>query len=344
MTEPGKAATFGFFLTDGCDIAPVATAIECLGTANLLLGREGGFRWSVLSETGADVASRSGLRLAADGGLGSLEPAGGLFLNLGPNLSDTLSQALSQRLHSAKYAYSRVGALSIGGVEFLALKRVVAGRRIAVHWNRQAPLREKFPELRFGDEGFSIDRGLYTAAGGTSSAEDLFLAILAEEKGAEFAAHVADMRYVDTTRACGASVRRSVSARLGRGNEAIARIARLMEQHVEETLSLRDLAGMAGVSPRHAERLFRKFLGMTPLQYYLGVRLEHARRLLVYSDLALGEVALASGFMGSSGFNKKYLGYFGIRPSQERGLPTPGCRPRWSDEAPEAPEPRLACR
>ena len=102
MSERSNAVTFSFFLTDGCDIAPVVSAIECLRVANLLLGKDEAFLWSVLSETGAEVTSPSGLRLAADGGLCSLKSDGNLFLNPGPNLSDTLSQALSQRLHSAK--------------------------------------------------------------------------------------------------------------------------------------------------------------------------------------------------------------------------------------------------
>jgi transcriptional regulator GlxA family with amidase domain len=208
----------------------------------------------------------------------------------------------------------------VNSVEFLARKRAIAGRQVVVHWNREAPLREKYPDIQLRNTGYAIDGGLYTAVAGSSSAENLFLDILSEDFGTEFATHVADMLYVDTTRSCNSSKRRSLSARLGRQNESIARIVRLMEKHVEETLSLRDLTNMAGVSPRHAERLFRRAFGKTPLQYYLGIRLDHARRLLVYSDLTLGEVALASGFKGSSIFNKKYSQYFGMRPSEERGL------------------------
>lgn len=344
MTRRRKESSFQFFLTNGCDIASATAAIACLRMANRVLSQSLQYEWRILSETGSDVMSADGLCLKADGALSSLEPGGSLFLGFGPAVSDTLMQALSQRLHSAKFAYGRVGALSSGSVDFLARKRVINGRRVAVHWSREAALRETHPDIRFLDCAHVIDHGLYTVAGGTSAVESLFLAILSEDFGVEFATHVADLLCIDTTRACGLSHRRSLSARIGRGNEAILRLVRGMEDHIEETMPLRDLAARAGVSPRHAERLFRKQFGKTPLQYYLGIRLEHARQLLVYTDMTMAEVALASGFKDPSTFSKKYLQRYGIRPSAERGFLFDGCHESDYSGGPEAPEPRLAYR
>jgi transcriptional regulator GlxA family with amidase domain len=342
MTRRRKDASFQFFLTHGCDSASATAAIACLRMANRVLGQSLQYEWRILSETGSDVISAEGLCLKADGALGSLEPGGSLFLSFGPSVSDTLMQALSQRLHSAKCSYGRVGALSSSSVDFLARKRVINGRSVAVHWSREAALRETYPDIRFLDSAHAIDRGLYTVAGGASAIEGLFLSILSEDFGVEFATHVADLLCIDTTRACGLSYRRSLSARIGRGNEAILRLVRGMEEHIEETLPLRDLAARAGVSPRHAERLFRKQFRKTPLQYYLGIRLEHARQLLVHTDMTLAEVALASGFKDPSTFSKKYLQRYGLRPSAERGFLYDGCQEDGSSGGPEAPEPRLS--
>lgn len=318
---------FSFILTDGCALAPVMTAIESLKIANGLLETEMHYHWQILSETGADITSSSDIILRADGAFGSAPPSGNLFLNLGSQISDTFAQALSQRLHSSKYAYRRVGALSSESVELLAERRVLGSRQVVIHWDRDAALRERFSDLDIVNASYTIDRGLYSATSGTGSAGELFLAVITEDFGSEFSSHVADMLYIDTTRPASYVGRRSLSVRLGRSNEALLRIVRNMEQHIEEPLSLRKLASKAGVSARQAERLFQKYLEKTPLQYYLSIRLEHARRLLVHTDLTLGEVALASGFKDSSTFSKRYNQFFGIRPSLERGMLAAGKNP-----------------
>lgn len=78
-----------------------------------------------------------------------------------------------------------------------------------------------------------------------------------------------------------------------------------------------EIAKQAGVSPRSVERAFLR-TGCTPLEYLRGVRLEHARQMLVAATATttVAEVSRAAGFTHLSRFAIEYRGRFGELPSQ----------------------------
>ena len=69
------------------------------------------------------------------------------------------------------------------------------------------------------------------------------------------------------------------------------------------------------------ERLFRKYLNRSPARYYLELRLDKARLLLLQTNMSVIDVALACGFVSASHFSKCYRDFFGRTPRKERGLP-----------------------
>jgi transcriptional regulator GlxA family with amidase domain len=78
-----------------------------------------------------------------------------------------------------------------------------------------------------------------------------------------------------------------------------------------------ELATRAGVSTRTVERAFLR-TGCTPLEYLRGVRLEHARQMLVAASSAttVAEVAAQAGFTHLGRFATEYRLRFGELPSQ----------------------------
>jgi AraC-like DNA-binding protein len=58
-----------------------------------------------------------------------------------------------------------------------------------------------------------------------------------------------------------------------------------MEANIEEPLSTDDIAGLVGISRRQLERLFKQYLGSLPSRYYLELRLQRARQLLLEHQL-----------------------------------------------------------
>ena len=87
---------------------------------------------------------------------------------------------------------------------------------------------------------------------------------------------------------------------------------------LSEPLTLVEIADHAGLSRRQIERLFRHHMGRSPARYYLEIRLDRARHLLLQSILPVVEVAIACGFVSASHFSKCYRELYGRSPQQER--------------------------
>jgi len=93
-----------------------------------------------------------------------------------------------------------------------------------------------------------------------------------------------------------------------------------MEANIEDPLTPDELSGLVKISRRQLERLFRSYLNCTPTQYYLGLRLRNARRLLLQTEKAIIDISLVCGFSSAPHFSKCYRDMFGLPPRDERRL------------------------
>lgn len=85
--------------------------------------------------------------------------------------------------------------------------------------------------------------------------------------------------------------------------------------HYAQDFSLHDLAALVGLSPWHFLRQFKKYVGFTPHNWLIQVRLQHARTQLKLGD-SLSQVAHYCGFSDQSHFNRHFKRAMGITPSQ----------------------------
>ena len=92
-----------------------------------------------------------------------------------------------------------------------------------------------------------------------------------------------------------------------------------MELNIEEPISPSVLAHDVGMSTRQLERLFRRYLNRSPKRYYMELRLQKARNLLMQTDMSVINVALACGFASPSHFSKCYRAHYDTTPYRERG-------------------------
>jgi AraC family carnitine catabolism transcriptional activator len=90
------------------------------------------------------------------------------------------------------------------------------------------------------------------------------------------------------------------------------------------------IAAELGVSQRQLERQFKANIGCTVVQFGLLLRLQHARVLLLATDLSVREIATASGFNTLSHFANSFGKCFGRRPSDYRqAWPEQDATPSW---------------
>lgn len=89
-----------------------------------------------------------------------------------------------------------------------------------------------------------------------------------------------------------------------------------------EKLEIRSLATLCGLSVQQFQILFRKQLGTTPSAFLRVKRLREAERLIVLSDLTLGEVADKTGFYDAFELSRRFKAAYGVSPSRyKRNVP-----------------------
>jgi transcriptional regulator GlxA family with amidase domain len=209
-----------------------------------------------------------------------------------------------------------LGGVDTGGF-LLAGAGVLDGHRATCHWETLPGFRESYPDIDVAEETYVIDRGRMTASGG-AAALDMMLDWLSSIESEALAQKVADTlvhtRHVNHP----GEARTPVGSRYKIEDPRLVKAIRLMEEHVEDTLALRDVAEAAELSERQLERLFHKHLQETPIGFYRQLRLDRAHRLLVYSRLSVRNVALATGFSTLAEFSRAFKQKYGKPPSHVR--------------------------
>lgn len=113
-------------------------------------------------------------------------------------------------------------------------------------------------------------------------------------------------------------------SRAASGDPLVLAALRLMRDHIEDTVSTRDISMLLDVSPRHLERRFRETLGSTPLRVYRDLRLDHAHQLVSQSDLPLDQIAASAGFNAVSNLRKWFEERYSETPERLRRRATCG--------------------
>jgi AraC-like DNA-binding protein len=88
--------------------------------------------------------------------------------------------------------------------------------------------------------------------------------------------------------------------------------------HIGEPLSVADMARRANLSPSRFGVVFRQHFGLSPHQYFLRLRLEHAQELLRTTDLPLRAIAVSCGFADVHHFSKAFKRFTRLPPGAYR--------------------------
>lgn len=98
----------------------------------------------------------------------------------------------------------------------------------------------------------------------------------------------------------------------------LQRAIEYVETHFVDEITAQKLAGLAGMSVPHFNRLFRKLLRLSPMDYVLSLRVQEAQRLLSTTSLSMSDISASVGFYDQSHFTKRFKKITGITPLQYR--------------------------
>ncbi|MCO5146112.1 MAG: GlxA family transcriptional regulator [Aquamicrobium sp.] len=300
-----------------------ATALEPLRSANRMLGYEG-YRWRLASIDGRPVRASNGVECAVATSLeeerrrlaGPDRPSMVIVCS-GLGIEAYREKSAFAFLREAHNRGIAIGGLCTGA-HVLAQAGLLSGRRCAIHWENLPGFAEAFPKANVYADLFEVDGNIYTCAGGTA-ALDMMLKLIGDDFGDAIVNRVCEQVLTDRVRSPTDRQRLPLRARLGVQNSKVLTIIELMEANLAEPLSLVEIAAHVGLSRRQIERLFSQEMGRSPARYYLEIRLDRARHLLIQSSLPVVEVAVACGFVSASHFSKCYRELYARSPQQERG-------------------------
>ncbi|PQV57904.1 transcriptional regulator GlxA family with amidase domain [Defluviimonas denitrificans] len=313
VCELKQTRSFAFLLLRDFTLLAFSSAIEPFRIANQL-SQKPLYRWTVVSEDGRPARSSSGVEVAAVRDLRSVERDTTLLVCAGNLMTGHPAKPTLAFLHHHYRTGGSVGGICAGAVA-LARAGLLGRHAFTLHWECHPGFFELFPRLEPTKRRFEIDGRVMTCGGGAAAA-DMAISIIRQDYGDDFAAIVADMCLLRDDAGANLSQRSSIGTALHTRNPALIEIVKIMIDNIEYPLTMAELAQRVGYTARHIERQFQRCIGQTPMGYYLGLRLDHARSLIAETDMTLFEVAAATGFNTKSHFSKVFLRRFGSPPSK----------------------------
>jgi transcriptional regulator GlxA family with amidase domain len=320
--KPASKRSIVFFLVPNFTLIAFSTAVEPLRLANRMLGYDA-YSWRLASADGLPVKASSGVEIAVQASLederrkmsGPDRPSMVIVCS-GINVEKYHNRSVFAWLREEYNRGVAIGGLCTGA-HVLATAGLLSNRRCAIHWENLPGFSEAFPKANVFADLFEVDQNIYTCAGGTA-ALDMMLKLIGDDYDDALVNRVCEQVLTDRVRSPTDRQRLPLRARLGVQNTKVLSIIELMEMNLSEPLSLIEIADHVGLSRRQIERLFQQEMGRSPARYYLEIRLDRARHLLIQSSLPVVEVAVACGFVSASHFSKCYRELYARSPQQER--------------------------
>lgn len=204
-----------------------------------------------------------------------------------------------------------------GGPVILAKAGIVAGHRMTVHWEHAPNLLETYPDLLLEKTLFTKDRTLITCGGG-AAALDMTLDLIKHDHGVDFVRRVSDWCLHTDIREASNAQRKAAPKNVGPANAIVLKVVRAMEENISNPLPVSELSKIAGISGRQLNRIFKRSTGETAIENYRSLRLDFAMNLLRSSALSITQIAVATGFSGSSHFTTAFRERYGCLPSSLR--------------------------
>ena len=307
---------FVFVLMENFTLLSFSSALDALRIANRMSGKTL-YEWTFIGENEGVVSCSAGTQFKLDNPLIELHRDDTVLLCGGTSIQEVTTKKLIGWLRREARRGLTIGGLCTAAYP-MAKAGLLDGKKATIHWENQDSFAEEFLEVELTKTVFVCDGNRYTTAGGTSSI-DLLLKIIADEHGEELANAVADQMIYSSIRTDQDTQRLSVPTRIGVRHPKLSKVIQMMEINIEEPISPSILAKDVGMSTRQLERLFRRYLDRSPKRYYMELRLQKARNLLMQTDMSVINVALACGFASPSHFSKCYRAHYDTTPYRERG-------------------------
>ncbi|MFL6000134.1 MAG: GlxA family transcriptional regulator [Streptomyces sp.] len=275
------------------------------------------YDFAVASAEGPTLTSRAGFAVHVEHGLERLESADLIAVPACARYETRdFPPELLEALRSGVERGARV--LSVcSGVFLLAAAGLLDGRRCTVHWHHAEELARAYPRLTVEPDVLYVDEDPVITSAGTAAGIDACLHIVRKEQGPEVANKIARRMVVPPHREGGQA--QYIERPLPRSKcDTVGEVLVWMEQHLDEEVTVEQLAERAHMSPRTFARRFQQETGTTPYRWILRQRVLLAQRLLEATDETVDAIAGRAGFGTAAALRHQFLRAVGTTPNAYR--------------------------
>lgn len=276
------------------------------------------YRFLICADEKRPVRSSVGLLLTTPYALEYVEEADTIIVP-GPRPGLVpVSEALLEALRRSYQRGARIVSFCTGTF-VLAAAGLLNGRCVTTHWAWAAALAAHYPRIQVDPQRLYIDDGQILTSAGTAAAIDLSLHVVRQDYGAEIATAIARRMVVPPHRE-GGQAQYIETPLLTVADESKLFSATLdwIVAHLDEDISVEQMADRAVMSPRTFARRFQATLGTTPYRWVLQQRILLAQRLLETTSESIERVALRCGFRSAATFRLHFHRFLSTSPQAYR--------------------------
>lgn len=191
------------------------------------------------------------------------------------------------------------------------------GLRCTTHWRHAAELARRFPRAIVEPDVLYVDEGSVITSAGTAAGIDACLHLIRQEYGTAAANTIARRMVVPPHRDGGQA--QYIQRPLPRTRcDTVGDTLAWMERHLDQEMTVEQLAAQAHMSPRTFARRFQQETGTTPYRWLLRQRVLLAQHLLETSDETMDTIAGQTGFGNAAALRHQFVRSLGTTPNAYR--------------------------
>lgn len=311
----GPPRDFYFVLLNKLTMLAFSSAMEPLRIANQVTGKAL-YRWFTMTPDGKSVRCSNNVLITPDGPLRDITKQDRAFICAGVEPAASQDDRVTHWLRRQQAHGVTVGGICTGAFT-LAQTKALRNRRFTLHWENQPAFVEYHPHLTPSPNLYEKDGDLMTCGGG-SAATDMMLDVIETDHSKELALMVADMCLHARSVTKGMRQQSAQAMAIGTRNPRMIKALSLMKENLEDPIPIDALSSDVGLSRRQLERLFKRYLGESPSETYMGLRVARAYALLSETDLSITEISMATGFTHPNQLSIRFRKRYDISPHSLR--------------------------
>ena len=236
----------------------------------------------------------------------------------GPDAPRPFPEELLEALRRAVDRGTRVLSVCTGAF-ILGEAGLLDGRRCTTHWRNADELARRYPAAKVDPDVLYVDDDPVITSAGTAAGIDACLYLVRKEQGSRIANGIARRMVVPPHRDGGQAqyVDQPVAPSC---DGALRDLLEWLRAHLDQPLTVRQLAARANMSERTFARRFVQDTGTTPQRWLIGQRILLAQQLLEESDETVDAIADRAGFGNATALRHHFRAWRGTTPNAYRRL------------------------